>query len=138
MNGGLDHYRRLFGRRAPQTADTQRARMRLGFAAVATLRFLAEHGLLIGNPRGEWARIRCPVHKGGDERNASMSVSLVDGHFACHACGEKGPGIVKRASTCCVLAWAFAMPCETLGGASMSETPEEAARRLLGGEITIG
>ena len=91
--------------------------------------------MLIGNPRGEWAQIRCPVHKGGDERNAFMSVSLVDGHFACHACGEKG-GIVKL--HCCVLAWAFAMPCETLGGASMSETPREAARRLFGSKIALG
>ena len=50
---------------------------------------------MIGNPRGEWATIRCPAHKGGDEQNPSMGVSLVDGHFACHACGVKGPGIVK-------------------------------------------
>ena len=35
-----------------------------------------------------------PGHKGGDEQHASMSVSLADGHFACHACGAKGGDIV--------------------------------------------
>ena len=38
--------------------------------------------------------IRCPVHKGGDEEHASLSISLVDGHFRCHACGATGGDIV--------------------------------------------
>ena len=85
---GLDHYRRLFGQ------PSQR-RGRLDPSTLpAPARYLAEHGLLIGKPRSEWTSIRCPAHKGGDERNPSMSVSLVDGHFACHACGAKGGDLI--------------------------------------------
>ena len=57
-------------------------------------RYLTEQGLLTGKPRGEWASIRCPVHKGGDERNPSMRVSMVDGHYRCHACDAKGGDLV--------------------------------------------
>src|SRR6516164_5659482 len=46
--------------------------------------YLSQHGLLVTQPRGEWAQIRCPSHKGGSERNPSMSISLIDGHFRCH------------------------------------------------------
>ena len=86
---GLAHYQRLFG----QPFEQQRPRLdRRTLPPPA--RYLAEQGLLTGKPRGEWASIRCPSHKGGDERNPSMSVSLVDGHFACHACRAKGGDIV--------------------------------------------
>jgi len=33
---------------------------------------------------------RCPVHKDGDEANASFSVSLKDGRYKCHGCEETG------------------------------------------------
>jgi hypothetical protein len=58
------------------------------------LAYLEQYGLLRCKPRGEWASIICPVHKGGAEKNASLNVSLIDGHFKCHACGVKGPSIV--------------------------------------------
>lgn len=58
------------------------------------LHYLTSRGLLIRNPRGGWASIRCPVHKGGAEANPSLSVSLIDAHFKCHACGVKGGDIV--------------------------------------------
>ena len=38
--------------------------------------------------------IRCPAHKGGDEKKPSMIVSLEDGHFKCQACGAKGGDII--------------------------------------------
>jgi DNA primase len=43
----------------------------------------------------EWAAIRCPVHKGGGEQTPSLNVSLIDGHFRCHACGVKGGDIIS-------------------------------------------
>jgi hypothetical protein len=86
---GLDHYRRLFTQPAKQRGRLDRASL------PSPARYLAGHGLLTGKPRGEWVSIRCPVHKGGDERNPSMRVSLVDGHFRCHACGAKGGDIVS-------------------------------------------
>jgi DNA primase len=85
---GLDHYRRLFGQQ-------QQIRGRLDRASLPSpISYLTERGLLCKRPRAEWVSIRCPKHKGGDERHPSMSVSLVDGHFACHACGAKGGDIV--------------------------------------------
>lgn len=94
MSAGLEHYRRLFERRAQRPAsgpcrELDRASL------PSPLQYLTKRGALIGKPRGEWAQIRCPAHKGGDERNPSMSVSLVDGHFACHACGAKGGDVIE-------------------------------------------
>ena len=85
---GLEHYARLFGLR------NQRARLDRS-SLPSPLAYLTQQGLLTRKARGEWASIRCPVHKGGDERNPSISVSLVDGHFACHACGAKGGDIIE-------------------------------------------
>ena len=84
---GLDHYRRLFAQ-PKQSGRLDRS------ALPAPARYLSEHGLLSAKPRGEWASIRCPAHKGGDEAHASMRVSLVDGHFRCMACGAKGGDII--------------------------------------------
>jgi DNA primase len=58
------------------------------------LRYLTEHGLLVGKPRAEWALIRCPSHKGGGEAHPSLGISLIDGHFKCHTCEAKGGDIV--------------------------------------------
>ena len=92
MSAGLDHYRRLFGERARQPITR---RGELDRASLPTPRqYLAEHELLTSKPRGEWAQVRCPVHKGGEERNASLSMSMVDGHFRCHACGARGGDIL--------------------------------------------
>jgi hypothetical protein len=84
---GLEHYRRLFGP-APRFRGLDRDSL------PAPLRYLTERGLFSGKPRGEWAEIRCPVHKAGAETHASMRVSLVDGHFRCMACGARGGDIV--------------------------------------------
>ena len=86
---GLDHYRRLFTPRTAQRACLDRSTL------PAPAQYLAKHGLLLTRrPRGEWVQIRCPVHKGGDEQNPSLGISLVDGHFRCHACGAKGGDII--------------------------------------------
>ncbi len=85
---GLAHYTRLFGACRQQRGSLDRDSL------PAVLRYLTERGLLSGKPRGEWAEICCPVHKGGDEAHASMRVSLADGHFRCMACGAKGGDIV--------------------------------------------
>ncbi|HEX7128728.1 MAG TPA: CHC2 zinc finger domain-containing protein [Rhodanobacteraceae bacterium] len=46
----------------------------------------------LGKPNGNgWAMARCPFH---DDAHASLSVNLRGGHFRCHACGARGPGIV--------------------------------------------
>jgi hypothetical protein len=87
LASGLDYYRRLFGLPAHHRG-LDRASL------PSPLAYLTQHGALIGRPRGEWAAIRCPVHKAGDEAHASMRVSLVDGHFRCMACGEKGGDII--------------------------------------------
>ena len=92
---GLDHYRRLFGDQGKQRFGDMPQRGKLDRSSLPTpLSYLTAHCLLVGKPRGEWAQIRCPVHKGGDEQNPSLGVSLVDGHFRCHACGVKGGDIV--------------------------------------------
>lgn len=60
----------------------------------APAQYLSYRGLLKRKPRGEWAQIICPSHKGGAEKRPSLSVSLVDGHFRCFACGASGGDIV--------------------------------------------
>src|SRR5689334_1000546 len=85
---GLRHYERLFGDRSARRKSLDRSSL------PSPLAYLSEQGLLIGRPRGERAQIKCPSHAGGDERHASMSVSLVDGHFRCFACGAKGGDVV--------------------------------------------
>lgn len=58
------------------------------------LQYLVMRGLLQCKPRGEWTAIKCPFHKNGTEENPSLRISLVDGHFKCHACGVKGGDIL--------------------------------------------
>lgn len=45
------------------------------------------------NHSGYW-QIRCPFHKGGDERNPSLSVHQVNGTFRCFACGAHGGDVL--------------------------------------------
>ena len=85
---GLDHYRRLFRHPAQSRGQLDRSTL------PAPARYLSEYGLLIRKPSSKWAQIRCPVHKGGDEQTASLGISLLDGHFRCHACGAKGGDII--------------------------------------------
>lgn len=57
------------------------------------LSYLINQGLLQSN-HGEYAMIKCPVHKGGQERNPSMAVYMPQGNFKCFSCGAKGGDIV--------------------------------------------
>ncbi len=84
---GLDHYRRLFG---PSQGRRELDRSSLPSPSA----YLTQQGLLPGESRGKWALIRCPVHKSGAEAHPSLGVSLIDGHFRCHACGAKGGDII--------------------------------------------
>ena len=85
---GLAHYARLFSQRPARYGELDRSSL------PSPLAYLTQRGALIAKPRGEWASIRCVVHKNGDEQHPSMRVSMVDGHFACHACGAKGGDII--------------------------------------------
>ena len=88
MNG-LAHYERLFGRARHaigRTVDRD--------SLPSPLTYLRQRGVLAMKPRGEWASICCPSHKGGDEAHPSLRVNLADGHFRCHACGAKGGDII--------------------------------------------
>lgn len=88
-NPGLHLYRRIF------TRKTGSARRYLDHGSLPTsLQYLTERGLLKGKARGAWAAITCPSHKGGAEKNPSLKVSMIDGHFRCHACGVKGGDVV--------------------------------------------
>jgi hypothetical protein len=69
-------------------------KMKLDHASLPSpVNYLASQGLLQGH-WGEWAMIRCPVHKSGQEKHPSMSVNLEKGNFKCFACGAKGGDIV--------------------------------------------
>ncbi len=48
--------------------------------------FLQSRGLLTKRASGDWAAIRCPVHKQGQEQHQSMRVNLRDGHYRCMVC----------------------------------------------------
>ena len=85
---GLEHYRRLFGPPRKHRGDLDRDSL------PTPKTYLRERGLLTQRVRGEWTSIRCPVHKAGAEAHPSMRVSMIDGHFLCHACGAKGGDII--------------------------------------------
>ena len=38
--------------------------------------------------------LRCPFHKNGQEKNPSLNLHQMDGHFICHACGASGGNIL--------------------------------------------
>ena len=84
---GLHLYRQLFTKpHNKKRLDRQ--------SLPAPMQYLATHGLLKRKPRGEWAAIVCPVHKQGTEKNPSLRVSLIDGHYKCMACGVRGGDLV--------------------------------------------
>ncbi len=89
MTDGLHLYRQIFVRK-PSNGRREFDRESLP----APLRYLTERGLLKRRPQAERAIICCPVHKGGAEKNPSLVVSLIDGHFKCMACGAKGGDIL--------------------------------------------
>jgi hypothetical protein len=69
MSAGLDYYRRLFGAVHSNPSPVRRGLDRASLPS--PLQYLSEHGLAGWQPRGEEAKVRCPVHKGGDERKPS-------------------------------------------------------------------
>jgi hypothetical protein len=89
MLTGLDHYRRMFG---PPSTPRRRTVDRTSLPS--PMAYLLQRGALTTKPRGEWASICCPSHKGGDEQHPSLRVSMKDGHFRCHACGAKGGDVI--------------------------------------------
>lgn len=89
MESGRHHYLRMFTRNRG-TAFKKLNRDSLP----SPLRYLTERGLLKRKPKGEWALITCPTHKGGGEKKPSLNVSMIDGHFRCMACGAKGGDIL--------------------------------------------
>ena len=84
---GLDHYRRLFAP-LPQRGEVDRSSL------LSPIAYLTQQGFIQSKTRCQWASIRCPAHKSGAEAHPSLRVSLVDGHFHCHACGVKGGDII--------------------------------------------
>ena len=89
MSRGLQQYRQLL------TKGREATRKTLSRGSLPTpVQYLSLRGLLKGKPRGEWVAITCPSHKGGAEKTPSLSVSLVDGHFRCFACGASGGDIL--------------------------------------------
>lgn len=38
--------------------------------------------------------VYCPFHKGGHERNPSLAMHAVDGHYKCFSCGQKGGDVI--------------------------------------------
>ncbi len=89
MLNGLHHYERIFIR------ERGAARKCLDRGSLPTpLQYLTERGLLKGKAPGEWAAIICPAHKGGAEKNPSLRVNLIDGHYRCMACGASGGDVV--------------------------------------------
>lgn len=89
MNSGLKQFKRIFiGARKAACKTLDRATL------PTPTRYLTDRGLLKRTPRGGWAAISCPVHKGGNESKASLRVNLADGHFKCMACGASGGDII--------------------------------------------
>ena len=89
MNKGLQQYNRIF---ANDHIAGHKAINRDSLPP--PLQYLVSQGLLKRAPRGEWASICCPVHKGGTESNPSLRINLVDGHFKCMACGASGGDVI--------------------------------------------
>ena len=107
MQNGLQLYRTLFG-------HERRVRSLDRGSLPTPLQYLSGRGLLKRIPRSEWASICCPVHKGGAEKNASLRVSLIDGHFCCMTCGVKGGDVI--ALHCLITGRDFVDAVRDLGG----------------------
>ena len=89
MENGLHLYHEIF------TRKPDHRRKELDRQSLPTpLQYLTERGLLKRRPRAEWAAICCPDHKNGAEKNPSLRVSLIDGHFRCMACGVSGGDLI--------------------------------------------
>ena len=82
----LQLYKRIFGHTARKQLDRH--------SLPSPIQYLAERSLIRTKTYGEWVSIYCPAHKGGAEKNPSLRVNLIDGHFRCMACGVKGGDII--------------------------------------------
>lgn len=89
MLNGVHHYERIFISKPGSGRKTLDRH-----SLPSPLQYLTGRGLLKRKPRAEWATICCPVHKGGAEKNPSLNVNMVDGHFRCMACGASGGDVV--------------------------------------------
>ena len=92
---GLEQFKRIFagdGRGSRKVLEHRKVLDRQSLPA--PLQYLTERGLLKRRPRAEWAAITCPAHKGGAEKTPSLSVSMIDGHFRCMACGVSGGDLI--------------------------------------------
>ena len=58
------------------------------------IQYLTGYSLLKYRPKAEWAAIVCPAHQGASEKEPTLNVSLVDGHFRCRTCGVKGGDVL--------------------------------------------
>lgn len=41
-----------------------------------------------------YLKLPCPFHKDGAEKNPSLNLHQINGHYRCHACGVKGGNIL--------------------------------------------
>ena len=89
MVTGLHLYRQIFTRKPGYV------RRELDRQSLPTpLQYLTERGLLKRKPKARWAAICCPAHKDGAEKNPSLIVNTIDGHFKCMACGASGGDVI--------------------------------------------
>jgi DNA primase len=42
--------------------------------------------------KSEWVKVHCCFH---EDNKPSLSISMIDGHFKCHACDAKGCDIIS-------------------------------------------
>lgn len=94
---GLEQFKRIFEGGARGSRKVLERRKVLDRQSLpAPLQYLTERGLLKRKPgpREEGAAITCPAHKGGAEKNPSLIVSKIDGHYRCMACGVSGGDLV--------------------------------------------
>jgi DNA primase len=56
--------------------------------------YLARRGLRFKPSKNNWALVRCPIHKAGEEAHPSFTVNLETGGFFCFACGAKGGDLI--------------------------------------------
>lgn len=86
VNNNIQLYKQIFRRTRRKQLDRH--------SLPSPIQYLTMRSLIKTKSYGEWISICCPVHKDGAEKNPSLRVSLIDGHFRCMACGIKGGDII--------------------------------------------
>ena len=82
----LQLYKQIFGHTGRKKLDRH--------SLPSPTQYLAERSFIKTKIYSEWISIYCPAHKDGAEKNPSLRVNLIDGHFRCMACGIKGGDII--------------------------------------------